>query len=241
MAAQQAHILIIDDHPELVEELLPIYGYRVSVVTDGRQAMATLTCNLESYDLILLDVMMPHLDGWEVLRHLRSTPEGQRLPVIMLSALEGDLDQVSGLTIGADDYVVKPFKIPNLLARIEALLRRSRWKRDHQREDAADSLTAPESGQFMVLPIRPVNRTGQTERKPAETIQPLTEREQEILTLLATGRSNREIAEFLVVSELTVKTHLKNLFKKLKVSSRTQAIVVGLQHHLIRDQGSIKA
>lgn len=208
MAIQQAHILVADDHPEVIQEVLPAYGYQITVVNDGRQAMGILDTQCQEFDLMLLDIMMPFVNGWDILRHLRGLPDCQHMPVIMITALESEMDQVSGLKIGADDYIVKPFKIPNLLARIEALLRRSKWR--HER-----------LGQ----------RSFPFESK--EPIQPITDREREILSLVAKGLSNKEIAEQLVVSELTVKTHLKNLFKKLNVSSRTQAILVGMSHDLI--------
>lgn len=226
MAIPQTHILVVDDHPELMQEMLPAYGYRITVARDGREALAVIETPENRFDLILLDVMMPYVNGWDVLRRIRAMPEKRNTPIILLTALDSDMDQVSGLKIGADDYIAKPFKIQNLLARIEAILRRSRWTNRSLIENrgAVEGMT----------PISRVGKKGVVgEEGKAPEIQPLTEREREILGLVAQGMSNREIAEHLVVSELTIKTHLKNLFKKLNVSSRTQAILVGMQHNLI--------
>lgn len=228
MAGKQTHILIVDDHPEVMEDALPYYGYQVTVARDGHEALEKIEQkkqNPEAFDLVLLDIMMPQMNGWDVLRRIRSLPGGYSIPVIILSALDSEVDQVSGLKIGADDYVVKPFKITNLLARIEAVLRRSNW----QQSEGKTGMTPP-------LPTLATGARLNSNTASGEgTMLPLTDREREILALLAQGMSNREIAEHLIVSELTVKTHLKNLFKKLNVSSRTQAIVVGLQHQLINN------
>lgn len=225
MPTSSIHILVVDDQPELMQEVLPVYGYQVTVATDGQQALEQLTETGTAFDLMLLDVMMPVLNGWEVLRQLRSHPTLRHLPVILLTALDEEVDQVSGLKIGADDYIVKPFKIPNLLARIEAVLRRTR--------------RSPAAKPYATSGMMGGGRMGDPPTgEESPSIQPLTDREREILGLVAEGMSNKAIAEHLVVSELTIKTHLKNIFKKLNVSSRTQAIHVGMQHHLIATLGA---
>lgn len=202
-------VLLIDDQPEVVEEILPGYGYELSVATDGQKGIEILEKPENKFDLILLDVMMPNMNGWDVLRYIRDNKKLKHIPVIMMTALDSDVDQVSGLKVGADDYITKPVNIQNLLARIEALMRRVSWGQ-----------TTPS----LELPFE----------TDAE-IQALTAREKEILSLVAKGLSNKEISEQLYVSELTVKTHLKNIFKKLNVSSRTQAILVGINKGLIAE------
>lgn len=202
-------ILIIDDNPESVEEILPEYGYDVTVALDGQKGIEALEVSGKKFDLILLDVLMPNMNGWDVLRHIRENKKMKHIPVIMMTALDSEVDQVSGLKVGADDYITKPFKIPTLLARIEALMRRISW-----------SSTTP----ALDLPF-----------ETDSELQSLTNREREILSLVAKGHSNKEISEKLFVSELTVKTHLKNIFKKLNVSSRTQAILIGINKGLISD------
>src|SRR5665811_641975 len=119
-----SRILIAEDDRgvrQSLERALRFEGYKVSSVKDGVEALEALTGDLP--DLVLLDVMMPHVDGLTVCRHLRAT--GNDVPVLMLTARHEVRDRVSGLDAGADDYLVKPFALEELLARIRALLRRN--------------------------------------------------------------------------------------------------------------------
>ncbi|EER46949.1 response regulator [Actinobacillus minor] len=116
-------ILLVDDDVELTEllaELLFLEGFGVTVVHNGQEALTEL--ELQSYDIILLDIMMPILNGIETLKQVR-----QKLttPVLMLSARDDDIDRVLGLELGADDYLPKPFNDRELVARIKAILRRT--------------------------------------------------------------------------------------------------------------------
>ena len=116
-------ILIVDDEPQMVrglEDNLRFEGYQTLSARDGREALALAAA--ESPDLILLDVMMPGMSGWEVCRALRA--KGLAMPIIMLTARGEEADRVHGLELGADDYVAKPFGLRELLARIRAVLRR---------------------------------------------------------------------------------------------------------------------
>src|SRR5687768_5878444 len=116
-------LLVVDDEPDIVELLsasLKYHGYEVASATSGRQAMEE--ARRFRPDMILLDVMMPELDGFEVLRKLRG--EGTRVPVLFLTARDATEDKIKGLTLGGDDYVTKPFSLSEILARIQAVLRR---------------------------------------------------------------------------------------------------------------------
>jgi len=118
-------LLIVEDDPTLRQALtfnLTREGYEVTTAADGESALEA--ARNERLDLVLLDVMLPGMSGVEVLRVLRR--EGIATPVIILSAKGDEIDRVVGLKIGADDYVAKPFSRPELLARIEAVLRRQR-------------------------------------------------------------------------------------------------------------------
>ncbi|SPL90933.1 two-component system response regulator [[Actinomadura] parvosata subsp. kistnae] len=113
----------MDDEPALREALqssLEFEGYKVVTANDGQQALDALAA--ETYDAVLLDVMMPRLDGLTACRRLRAS--GNHVPVLMLTARDAVGDRVSGLDAGADDYLVKPFELDELLARVRALLRR---------------------------------------------------------------------------------------------------------------------
>lgn len=205
-----AKILIVDDSPKYLADALPLYGYEVEVATDGLQGIKKLTAEKSDFDMVLLDVMMPNMDGWSTLKAIRTNKKYENIPVIMITALNEEQKEISGLKFGADDYVVKPFILPNLLARIEALLRRSTWQKE---------------------------KTNNVDLKFVQEgeIEPLTTREKEILKMVAQGASNNDIAEKLFVREVTVKTHLNSIFKKLKVKSRTQAVLLAMQMRIIED------
>ena len=125
-----ASILVVDDNPKFLADALPMYGYDVTVAEDGLEALKILSEDKKNFDLILLDVMMPNMDGWDTLKAIRNNKKFKYMPVIMITAVSEDQKVVSGLRIGADDYIVKPFILPNLLARIEAVLRRCEWQQE---------------------------------------------------------------------------------------------------------------
>ena len=108
-----ASILVVDDNPKFLKDALPMYGYNVTVANDGLEALKILKDKEDMFDLILLDVMMPNMDGWDTLKAIRKNPKTQYTPVIMITAVSEDQKVVSGLRIGADDYIVKPFILPN--------------------------------------------------------------------------------------------------------------------------------
>jgi two-component system, OmpR family, response regulator MprA len=118
-------ILVVDDDQAVRDSLrraLALQGYDVGLASDGEEALLMIRKNPSAIDLVILDVLMPRLDGLEVARRLRS--DGSRLPILMLTARDQVNDRVSGLEAGADDYLVKPFALEELVARVRALLRR---------------------------------------------------------------------------------------------------------------------
>jgi len=119
-------VFVVDDDAAVRESLgraLRLEGYEVELAADGAEALERLDGDGAGVDLVVLDVAMPYVDGLEVCRRLRRG--GSRLPVLMLTARDEVADRVAGLDAGADDYVVKPFALAELLARVRALLRRS--------------------------------------------------------------------------------------------------------------------
>ncbi len=117
-------VLVVDDDPGVRESLrrsLAFNGYEVDLAADGQRGLAAIA--MGKPDVVVLDVMMPGLDGLEVCRRLRAA--GDDIPVLMLTAREAISDRVAGLDAGADDYLVKPFALEELLARLRALVRRS--------------------------------------------------------------------------------------------------------------------
>lgn len=116
-------LLVVEDEPDLVsvmQKALAEEGYAVDVATNGEEGLYKATT--WDYDLIILDLMLPVLDGWGILQELRQT---RKVPVLILSARDTINDRVRGLDLGADDYLIKPFHISELKARIRALIRRA--------------------------------------------------------------------------------------------------------------------
>jgi DNA-binding response OmpR family regulator len=126
MNTVRATIMIVDDDPAistLISHQLRSLGYRTVCLRDGLQALQHLV--IVQPDLVLLDVMMPHMSGWDVCRQIRACSDA---PIILLTAKDADADVITGLNAGADDYVTKPYRIAQLHARVEAALRRSQQR-----------------------------------------------------------------------------------------------------------------
>jgi DNA-binding response OmpR family regulator len=122
-------ILIVEDEESILmglEDNFKLEGYEVAGATDGLQGLSM--AKERQYDLIILDIMLPKMDGYEVCKQLRQV--GMKVPILMLTAKSQEIDKVLGLELGADDYVTKPFSPRELLARVKALLRRSRMMQE---------------------------------------------------------------------------------------------------------------
>ena len=208
-----AKILIVDDNPNYLGDALPMYGYEVDIAKNGVEALHKLTSNetKTKFDLVLLDVMMPKMDGWQTLKYIRNNDKIKTIPIIMITAVNEESKQIMGLKTGADEYITKPFILPNLLARIDAVLRRSSWNKKALNE------------QNINIPID-------------ADVEQLTKREKEVISMLAQGASNKEIADKLFVRDVTIKTHLNAIFKKLKVTNRTQAVLLAIQLGIIEKE-----
>src|SRR6186713_1741579 len=162
-------ILIIEDEPDLLSGLAKACreeGYAVDTAEDGEEGV--YKAESWDYDAIVLDVMLPRLDGWSVLQKVR---QAKKTPVLMLTARDGSRDRVKGLDTGADDYVVKPFDLTELLARLRALIRRT---------------TNQVSNQIVIgdVTIDTAARTVALKRKPVE----ITAREYALVEFLARHR-----------------------------------------------------
>src|SRR3954447_20174882 len=122
----EMRILVVDDERAVRDSLrraLELEGYDVELAEDGQEALDRLEAAGDDPDAVVLDILMPRVNGLEVARRLRAT--GNRIPILMLTARDQVEDRVEGLDAGADDYVVKPFALEELLARMRAILRRS--------------------------------------------------------------------------------------------------------------------
>jgi len=161
-AGAEARVLVVDDEESIVQLLctaLRYEGFATASAASGREALARVAEFRP--DLVLLDVMLPDIDGFEVHRRLSGASAG-RLPVVFLTARRETDDRVRGLTIGADDYVVKPFSLEELIARVRAVLRRTRGEHDASRPLTLEDLELDEE-------TREVRRAGRlVELTPTE-------------------------------------------------------------------------
>ena len=139
-------VLVVDDEPAQIALLsynLKAAGFRVATASDGEEAV--LTVAEQGPDVVLLDWMLPRLLGLEACRQIKATPEGRAAAIIMVSARSEEVDRVRGLDVGADDYIVKPYSVAELLARVRANLRRVRPVASGQVLEAGDIRLDPES------------------------------------------------------------------------------------------------
>ena len=149
-------VLIVEDEQHLAEGLrfnLEAEGYRVDVAAEGEQALELLTLHPEAYDAVLLDVMLPGIDGFGVAAKLREA--GNFVPVMMLTARGRPEDVLKGFESGADDYLPKPFELAILVARLHGLIRRSRWHRGFETTPAQDGT----SKSVQIAPSEEINST----------------------------------------------------------------------------------
>ncbi len=203
-------VLVVDDEPALLDAVgyaLRSEGFDVSTATDGERALQTLTD--DSIELVVLDIMLPRLSGIEVCRRMR---EASDVPIILLSARDAEVDRVLGLESGADDYVTKPFSMPELLSRVRAVLRR------RELDLAAGGSSVKRIGRLEIDPVR------HTVRAEGELVR-LTPSEFKLLALLAGEPervfSRREIMQHLwdssyVGDQRACDIHMSNLRRKLE-------------------------
>ena len=203
-------IMVVDDEANIVE-LVRLYleqeGFRVTCAADGAAALEVV--EKECPDLLVLDIMLPEIDGWEVCRRVRAASQ---VPIIMLTARDAEVDRIVGLEIGADDYLVKPFSPRELVARVKAVLRRSQAP---QAEEAAGRF---EAGGLDIDPARRKVTRGEQEIC-------LTTKEFDLLYLLALNRGIVFTRERLLErvwgydyagDTRTVDVHLRHLREKLE-------------------------
>jgi two-component system, OmpR family, response regulator RpaA len=213
-----SRILVIDDDQaiaELVKVNLELLGHQVSTAHDGIKGLALAQQNKP--DMVVLDVMMPDLDGFTVCQRLRQNPATHPIPILMLTALGMTKDKVTGFDSGADDYLVKPFEIPELQVRVRALLRRS--------GSVPHSSTLPEiltAGEITLIPEN-------LQAKVGERIVKLTPTEFEILHCLmqhhgqtvSTGKLLEEVWGYSPDDDVdTIRVHIRHLRTRLETAER---------------------
>lgn len=209
-------ILIVDDDITLRTAMIRYLqnrGYVVQDASSGVEGLAMFEQNPP--DLVVSDVMMPEMDGFEFCRRLRATRSGQLVPFIFLSGRKEVDDRVQGHQIGADDYLVKPFEPKELVAKIEAQLERSRRIHSEivrliQQSNALSAETPANSSHPSPLPLTPA--------------------EEKVFWEVIQGYTNKQIGDRLFVSPRTVQTHLSNILSKLQLENRSQLIRFAFEH-----------
>ena len=193
-------LLLIDDDPNLillVKDYLEFRGYNVDTAENGREALEVLDQIVP--DMIICDVMMPEMDGYALVKHIRQEPTTNRIPVLFLSAKGQSQDRVKGLNEGADVYMSKPFEPEELVAQVESSLKQiKRWEQG-----------------------RPKGLDGVTTIHVPHNVE-LTPTELKVVQQVAKGMANREIAAKLNVSQRTIESHVSNMLNKTSLNNRTE-------------------
>jgi len=223
-------ILVVDDEPEaveLVEFNLKQAGYDVATASDGAEALRKTRSLLPS--LIVLDLMLPEMDGLEVCKMLRRDPATAAIPIIMLTAKAAEIDRVLGLELGADDYLTKPFSPRELVLRVKNLLTRG-----HGKMEEAETLAF---GDLLIdVPRHLVSWRGKR--------VDLTATEFKLLTILAQRRGRvqsrdhllRDVWEYnTLVDTRTVDTHMRRLREKLGPASKFLDTVRGVGYRFVEN------
>lgn len=224
----RSKVLVVDDEPEaveLVEFNLKQAGYTVVTAADGTEALTKARSALPS--LIVLDLMLPEIDGLEVCKMLRRDPSTSAVPIIMLTAKAAEIDRILGLELGADDYLTKPFSPRELVLRVKKLLHRDRTSGDDQETLSFGDLV-------LDIPRHVLSWRG----KPID----LTATEFKLLTVLAQRRGRVQSREQLLrdvweynslVDTRTVDTHMRRLREKLGPASKHLDTVRGVGYRFV--------
>lgn len=219
-------ILVVDDDNVLrtvIRRYLEKQGYQVEDAGSGSDGLAAFNNNAP--DLIVSDVAMPEMNGFEFCRQVRSQPSGQLVPFIFLSGKDTIEDRVQGHSMGADDYLTKPFEWNELLAKIEGLLEKSR--RIHSEiVRMIQNLSIANSGNVTVsgLALGEVGTSFTVAQAKQPKPLPLTPAEERVFWEVIQGLTNKQISDNLFISPRTVQTHLSNILSKLQLDNRAQLV-----------------
>jgi len=217
-------ILVVDDdlgtRPS-ISDYLDISGYSVISAENGQEALRLV----EQYQphLIVTDIAMPEMDGYELIKRVRARPVFRLLPVIFLTAHTSTKERIRGYQLGCDNYLPKPFELEELGVVIRSLLERSQLIESEWRVRLADSVT-----DISETSSEPVS----LKSEPPLEIN-LTQREREVLDLLVEGLSNIAIGEHLHLSPRTIEKYVSSLLRKTDSNNRAELIRFALKHHLI--------
>lgn len=218
-------ILVVDDDLGTrlsVSDYLELSGYLAVTAADGQKALAMVDqCQPH---LIITDVTMPKVDGYEFVRQVRTKPMFRLLPVIFLTAHNTTEDRIKGYRLGCDAYLPKPFELKELGAVVRNLLERSQMIQSEWRQQVQWAEQTP-------TPERP-EKPHSVEPSSVGEEMDLTGREQEVLMLLLDGLSNAQIGDRLYLSPRTVEKYVSNLLRKTETNNRAELVRFAMEHHL---------
>ncbi|MFM7427644.1 MAG: response regulator [Elainella sp.] len=226
-------LLIVDDEPGLrqaVQSYLEEEGFKVDVASNAREGWDLL--QKLSPDLVISDIMMPQVDGYQFLKQLRDDPRYQTVPVVFLTARGMTSDRIQGYNAGCDAYLPKPFDPDELVAIVTNLLDRraavTKSTGDGEIPDIAEM--ARQIAQIKAM----LSQRGTISQTPTPINLDLTPREQSVLELVAEGLMNKEIARRLETSVRNVEKYVSRLFSKTGTNSRTELVRYALEHGLTK-------
>ena len=226
-------ILVADDNLGTrlsVSDYLELSGYSVITAEDGQQALSMI----EAYhpNVLVTDINMPRMDGYELVRQVRHKPAFRLLPVVFLTERTSTEERIKGYQSGCDLYLPKPFEMQELGVVIRNLLDRLQMMHNEIRISSTDVLPSP----TQTPGVAPVSKTEDAQNQtssPKTKDFRLTEREQQVLDLLTTGLSNGEIGNKLHLSPRTVEKHVSNLLRKTDTNNRAELVRFALDNHLV--------
>ncbi|MDF5733159.1 MAG: response regulator transcription factor [Rhizonema sp. PD38] len=222
-------ILVVDDDLGTrlsISDYLELSGYSVIVANDGQEALAMV----EEYhtDLIVTDIVMPQINGYELVRRVRQKPAFRLLPVILLTARTKTQERILGYQSGCDLYLPKPFELEELAAAIRNLLERSQIIQSEYRFFQQENAVTTDSTTKAVEAHSGFNHV-----QKSNIFSELTPREQEVLELLTHGLSNAEIGQKLHLSPRTVEKYVSSLLRKTATSNRAELVRFAIKHGLV--------
>ncbi|OKH25802.1 response regulator transcription factor [Chroogloeocystis siderophila] len=227
-----AQLLLVDDEPglrEAVKDYLQESGFTVQVASNAQEGWELL--QQTTPDLVISDIMMPQVDGYQFLKQMRDDPRFQTLPVVFLTAKGMTTDRIQGYQAGVDAYLPKPFDPDELIAIVENLI--ARRTATHSGELGETPDIADLANQIAQIKALLTQRQGIT-TTPAPIKIDLTPREQSVLNLVTEGLMNKEIARRLQTSVRNVEKYVSRLFSKTGTNSRTELVRFALEHGLTK-------
>ncbi|MBD2020000.1 response regulator transcription factor [Leptolyngbya sp. FACHB-36] len=226
-------LLLVDDEPglrEAVQAYLEDSGFTVDVASNARDGLELAHQKLP--DLVITDIMMPQVDGYQFLKQLRDDPQLKSLPVVFLTARGMTADRIQGYTAGVDAYLSKPFDPDELVAIVSNLLEKQAALRTASETDDTHNIAdmARQIAEIRAL----LTQRGAIAQSPSPIKIDFTPREQSVLELVVDGLMNKEIARRLETSVRNVEKYVSRLFSKTGTNSRTELVRFALEHGLTR-------